>query len=206
MQRAFTILDRRAWQLQPILAPLNSAAFSSSLPRPAPSQATARALVRNSAPTVQSISTKPKQRSSPKRLKPIKPSKPLMPTQANPSSNSNPTPNAFRGRFPHPQSRRGGGGGGRGMPRKPPTQARLPDQLEGGLHDLVFINQKYNPNGTLQLKKQYLEGGKGPMQDYMKSAYGTILEPSYIEGHIGRTKLFRSVTTPFSYDKFLIVF
>jgi hypothetical protein len=108
-----------------------------------------------------------------------------------PPTQATSAPNTLRGRYPQSPSRRGG----RGTPRKPQTYGRLADQLEGGLHDLAYINQKYNPNGTLILKKQYLEGGKGAIQDYVKNVYGTILDPSYTEGAVGRVKLFRSVIT-----------
>ncbi len=69
----------------------------------------------------------------------------------------------------------------------------MPEQLEGGMRDMAFVEATYSKGGTVQLQKKYLDTSKDQLQNYMKLVYAKSLDASYQEGHIGRAKMFRSV-------------
>jgi hypothetical protein len=112
-------------------------------------------------------------------------------TQAN-------TGNQPRSRFPQPSNRRGQG---KSANRRGghPNQASLPEQLEGGLHDLNYVKSTYGKDDSVVLKQEYLDTPKAHVQDYMKLVYAKPLEASYQEGFIGRTKLFRQANYLIAY-------
>lgn len=157
------------------------ASFSSGLPRLALAQQVLVAEASSndlSKPSfVKPLSTRPPK----SKAKPSKPSS-LMPPP--PQSSSRDGARARSGSY---SNRRGG--------VRPPNKknaAPLPEQLEGGMHDLAFVESAYSKDGTLKLQKKYMDTPKDQLQNYMRVVYAKTLDASYLEGHIGRTKMFRS--------------
>lgn len=179
---------------------LQRAALSSALPRPAPAPALAK-VQRGRSPSPIPVLSSPKSNKPRAKARSNSPPAKRRPDMSRPPQSSTPTgrpfqqnasqggPNQSRARFPQPSNRRG-----RGFTNKrggPPAPSPLPEQLEGGLHDINYVNTAFSKDGTVVLKQKYLDTPKAHVQDYMKLVYGKPLEASYHEGHIGRTKMFR---------------
>lgn len=198
MHRAWVGVSSGIWTSGSSL--LQRAAISSALPRPSPALAQRLKPVSSAPGPLPDIVLPPKKAKSGNNTRSKSPkSKRTMPPQPSSSTpavrplqqNTNqPTGNQPRSRFPQPSNRRGQGkftnrrGG-------PPTQAPLPEQLEGGLHDLNHIKATLGKDGAVVLKQKYLDTPKAHLQDYMKMVYAKPLDASYHEGFIGRTKMFR---------------
>jgi hypothetical protein len=182
MRSALFLVKRVPWKPSATLA-ASRASFTS-----APSTL---ALARPLFATPQAEDDLPSTSTSPKKDRPrskVRPkptkAKSLMPPPP-PSSSRD----GHRPRFPPPSSSSNKRGGYKNAPRRGPPP--LPDQLEGGLHDMAFVKTTHGKDGEVELKQKYLDAPKSNVQDYMKWVYGKALEAAYREGHIGRTKLFR---------------
>jgi hypothetical protein len=167
------------------------AGFSSGLPRLALAQQAIVTEAPNNDPKQPSfLKLRPKPHPKPKS-KPQK-SSPLMPTFQSSSRDGTRTRSASS------SNKRGASRGG--TKKNASSFQPLPEQLEGGLHDMAFVQATYSKDGSLKLQKKYLDTPKDQLQTYMKVVYAKSLDASYREGHIGRAKLFRFVHNRVSYD------
>jgi hypothetical protein len=183
MRRAFSAVKLGSWHCSSTLA-AQRAGFSSGLPRLALAQ---QALVtedpNNDLKQRSFVKSQPKLRLKPKS-KPPK-SSPLMPT---PQSSSR---DGARTRSASSSNKRGAPRGG--SKKIVASSQPLPEQMEGGLHDMAFVQATYSKDGSLKLQKKYLDTPKDQLQNYVKVVYAKSLDASYREGHIGRAKMFRLV-------------
>jgi hypothetical protein len=196
MHRAWIGVSSGVWTTGSSL--LQRAAISSALPRPALAQR-ARSVSPAPVPLPAIVippkehKPAPKSRSkSPKSKRTMPPPPPSSTPAARPlqQTTTPATGNQPRSRFPLPSNRRGQGKSANRRGGQP-TQAALPEQLEGGLHDLNYVRSTYGKDGSVVLKQKYLDTPKAHVQDYMKWVYAKPLEASYHDGYIGRTKMFR---------------
>jgi hypothetical protein len=189
MRGAFSAVKLGSWHCGSTLA-AQRAGFSSGLPRLAlAQQAIVTEAPNNDLKQSSFLKSQPKLRSKPKS-KPQK-SSPLMPTFQSSSRDGTRTRSASS------SNRRGAPRGG--TKKNANSSQPLLEQLEGGLHDMAFVQATYSKDGSLKLQKKYLDTPKDQLQNYMKVVYAKSLDASYREGHIGRAKLFRFVHSWVSY-------
>ncbi|KAG8789761.1 hypothetical protein FRC16_001179, partial [Serendipita sp. 398] len=182
MRGAFSVVKRNSWHSSSPLA-VRFAGFSSARPSLALSQQLA--VPGGSTEDIGITILKDKKTKSSSKAKPTKKSQPV----PNPTMRPAQQQNANRSRPPFQNSKRGGTKAGSRKP--PPVQAPLPEQLEGGLHDLNFVKSKYSQENVIVLKQKHLDVPKSIIQDWMRVVYSRPMEASYHQGHIGRAKYYR---------------
>lgn len=180
MRRALSVTRSGLWQSSSTLT-VQRAAFCSALPRLALAQQALRTETSNNDLNQPSFLRPLKKRQLKAKAKPSKTSS-LMPQPQTPFRDG------ARSRGTNSSNRRGNS---KPANRKP--VAPLPEQLEGGMHDMNFVQTTYSKDGTLQLQKKYLDTPKDQLQNYMKIVYAKSLDAAYQEGHIGRAKIFRLI-------------
>ena len=190
MRGAFSAVKLGSWHCTSTLA-AQRAGFSTGLPRLALAQQ-ARVAEGPNNDVKEPLFLQPlrKLRSKPKSK--ARKIYPLMPV---PQTSSR---DGARTRSANSSNRRGAQRGGN--KRTAVSSQPLPEQLEGGMHDMAFVEATHGKNGALQLQKKYLETPKDQMQHYMKIVYAKSLDASYHEGHIGRARVFRLVENATIHD------
>ncbi|KAG8815464.1 hypothetical protein FRC19_001015, partial [Serendipita sp. 401] len=159
MRGAFSVVKRNSWHSSSPLA-VRFAGFSSARPSLALSQQLA--VPGGSTEDIGITILKDKKTKSSSKAKPTKKSQPV----PNPTMRPAQQQNANRSRPPFQNSKRGGTKAGSRKP--PPVQAPLPEQLEGGLHDLNFVKSKYSQENVIVLKQKHLDVPKNVAQ-YLES-------------------------------------